>query len=93
MTAVTMRRDIITPMSDYPTRPCICPTCSGIGSVSIPDLGALISTRVSLGLSQSAVARAAGWQASVVSEMESGARPLTEASATRYWLALSGGRP
>lgn len=71
-----------------PTTEAPCPACSGRGSVISYDVEAMAAKRKALRLSQSAVARVAGWQASVVSELESGARPMTEASARRYWKAL-----
>lgn len=74
--------------STPPTTEAPCPACSGRGSVIIYDAEAMAAKRKALRLSQSAVARAVGWQASIVSELESGARPMTEASAQRYWKAL-----
>lgn len=71
-----------------PTTEQPCPGCAGRGSVTAFDVEAMRAKRKAFGLTQTAVARAAGWQANVVSELESGARPMTRASAERYWKAL-----
>lgn len=72
----------------YPTREEHCPACQGGGSVVVPDREALRDARMARGLTQAALARAADWQPSMVTELETGARPMTQASAERYWRAL-----
>lgn len=71
-----------------PTKTTVCEHCAGAGEIRVPSREGLKEVRQSMGLSQSAVAREAGWHASIVSELESGARPLTAAAAARYWRAL-----
>jgi hypothetical protein len=75
-------------MSRPPTREDHCPACNGKGSRVVFDVEVMKRTRSARGITQAALARAANWQASVVSELESGARPMTQAAAERYWRAL-----
>jgi transcriptional regulator with XRE-family HTH domain len=56
--------------------------------VTVYDVAAMKAARIAAGLTQSALARAAGWAPNQLCEIESGARPMTEASAERYWRAL-----
>lgn len=75
-------------MTPLPKKATRCPECKGKGQVNVTTAALLKKERKRRGLTQTAVAREAGWAANQVSEMESGARPLTEASAERYWAAL-----
>ncbi len=77
-------------MLEMPVKRKPCTACDGLGTWDCPDIPAMARMREEAGLSRAAVARAAGWQASIVSELESGARPMTEANAARYWSALRG---
>lgn len=72
----------------YPKREVPCPACSGRGSVIRVDVDELRAARIRAGISQSALARAANWRSSIISEMETGNRPMSPASAERYWKAL-----
>lgn len=65
-----------------------CRACGGAGTTPRPDFEAMRRYRESLGVSQNVLARETGWRQSVVSELESGARPMTDDSAERYWSAL-----
>lgn len=71
-----------------PTKKAICPSCGGAGEVDRYDLKALRAERKSRKISQRALAKEAGWQPTMVCEIESGHRPMTKASAERYWTAL-----
>ena len=71
-----------------PTRLESCPACAGRGSTTVPDRETMRATREAMGVRSVELAREAGWHASFVSELESGARPMTPASAERYWRAL-----
>lgn len=73
-----------------PTKEKPCPTCGGCGLVSVPDTQAMIAARTARGITQAALAAAAGWKATYVSGLESGKRAMTQAAAERYWKALHG---
>lgn len=73
---------------EMPRREARCRACSGRGFVSVPDLEELVARRKALGATQVDVARQAGWQPHMVSALETGARPFSAGSATRYLKAL-----
>lgn len=75
-------------MTPLPKKPIPCPDCKGKGWLMATTGDLLKKERKKRGLRQTHVAKEAGWFPSVVSEIESGARPMTEASAERYWTAL-----
>ena len=75
-------------VSEVPHREVPCRRCAGEGFVRVPDVADLKAMREAAGLSQSEVARRAGWQAGYVSELESGARRCGWAAAERYLNAL-----
>lgn len=75
-------------MTPLPKKPIPCPNCKGKGWRTVTNGEVLQKERIRRGLTQKDVAKEAGWFPSFLSEIESGARPMTEASAERYWNAL-----